>query len=818
MDLTIFQTDIDGETGVTCRNVIFPELHLKKSIYSVLLIGSRKLFIYESIFELIRHSRYSGAVRSIEKHKDAKNAIALNWGSCNLLTINESQGRFKNRIVLTRIMGSRLIMRNLKVLTLELLTLIGLLSISSVTASVKGPEIIWDKWGIPHIYAKTTKELFYAQGWAMAKEHGNLVLKLYGEARGRAAEYRGKKFAEQDRLFRKLGVPYVGKLNYQNAGEFTHLSYQSFVQGFNAYVKTNESQFKAENLAVYPAKPEDITAHFYRVLYLVFAGRKDLKAKWPAKPAQLAMSNEKTTQLIQQGAQLGSNTWAVSGKKSASGNAMLLMNPHLPWSDFFLFWESHLNTPDLNFSGITLVGIPGMEIGFNQYLGWSHTVNSIDLVDRYDLTLAKGGYKFKGKILPFETRSEKMKIKQPDGSFKMETITIKSSVHGPIIKENDKTALAIRFAGKDRTGTSEQYWEMMHAKNLSEFKTALNKHQMPYFNTMYADVNGDIFYISNGFYPKRRIGDFAFWQGLIPGDSDEYLWTEIYDINRLPQITNPSIGVIQNSNDSPWTSTIPMTIRAKDYPPTFAWGESMDFRNQQSTRMLMNDERISFDEMHRYQQSTRLEMAEHVLDDLIPLAKRSGNPVVIQAAEVLDKWDQTSDAQSVGSVLFVEWVNKMEGNIFSDQWSAAKPWSTPTLLADTNKALTALSDASYLLLERYGKLNIAWGDVYRVKMGEFNEPASGHLGSTGSFRVLAFSKNKSHIYTAFHGDTYVTTVEFGEKIRAKGLLSYGNSSEDISPHKGDQLPLFAKKQWRDIPFYRSDVEKVKTSSQILTIK
>lgn len=684
-----------------------------------------------------------------------------------------------------------------------------------INAKSNESEIIWDKWGVPHIYSESTEGLFYAQGWAMAKQHGNLVLKLYGEARGRAAEYRGEKLAAQDRLFRTLGVPFIGKRNYDNSDEFTHHSYQAFIKGFNDYISVNKKQFKVENLAVYPAKPEDITAHFYRILYVVFAGRREISAKWPAQRASLLASNERVETPSEHGAQLGSNTWAIGPNKSASGNAMLLMNPHLPWSDLFLFWESHFNSNSLNFSGITLVGIPGMEIGFNQYLGWSHTVNSIDLVDRYDLTLAGGGYLYDGKVKPFDIRTETMKIKQADGSFISETIQIKSSIHGPVIKANKTSALAVRIAGTDRTGSSSQYWKMMNAKNLKEFKSALSEHQMPYFNTMYADKQGDIFYISNGFYPKRKSGNYNFWQGLIPGDSSDFFWDKLYVVDDLPQITNPQLGAIQNSNDSPWTSTIPMTIRAKDYPSTMAWGESMDFRNQQSTRMLMSDDKITFDELFNYQQSTKLEMADHVLDDLIPMAKRSNNPILKKAANVLANWDKTTDAQSTGSVLFVEWVNHSGRNIFSDKWSAAKPWSTPTVLADAKKALENLEAASKSVIKKYGKLDILWGDVYRVKMGKYDAPANGHLGSTGSFRVLAYRKDKQDTYTAFHGDTYVTAVEFGEQVKARGLLSYGNASEDSSPHKGDQIPMFARKQWREIPFTREQVEQQKTFSQVL---
>lgn len=685
-----------------------------------------------------------------------------------------------------------------------------------------GAEIIWDKWGIPHIYADNKSDLFYGQGWAMAKLHGNLSLKLYGESRGRGAEYQGAKMANQDRLFRKLGLPTIGKQNFKNAGEHTHTALAGFTAGFNAFIAAHSDKIKPENLAVFPVMPEDIMAHYFRIFYVEFAGGAEVRAKWPAKRASLKKSaSAEPFDYAARASKIGSNTWAVGPKKSASGNAMLLANPHLPWFDFFMFYESHLVMGETNFSGINLVGFPGIVIGFNKNIGWSHTVNVLDNVDRYDLTKTQGGYLFDGKVMAFNSHTETMKIKQKDGSFKTETITIKSSIHGAVVKENDTGAMAIRFPAVERAGVLDQYWDMMNAQNLTEFKAALNMQQIPFFNAMYADSSGDIYYISNGFYPKRKKGDFKFWNGLIPGDNSAFLWTETYDISELPQITNPALGAMQNSNDSPWSSTIPMTLRKADYPDAFAGAETMTFRPQHSTRMLMNDDSITFDEMHDYQQSTHLDMADHVLDEMIPLAERvvrkTDNALLRDATKVLKAWDRKANADSKGAVLFMEWLQKMDGKVFSDKWSSDNPWDTPTVLVDDTKALKALTDAGQLVVERYGKLDVPYGDIYRMKVGNYDEPGSGQSGYPGSFRVLAFQRDKkTNLYRAMHGDTYVSVMEFSKDgVKAKGLLSYGNSSEDGSPHKGDQLPLFAKKQWRDIYLDRADIVKLEKSRETL---
>lgn len=111
---------------------------------------------------------------------------------------------------------------------------------------------------------------------------------------------------------------------------------------------------------------------------------------------------------------------AIRPSRSASKNALLLTNPHLPWTDFFIFYEAHLNAPGFNAYGVSLVGFPTLNIAFNQYLGWTHTVNTIDASDRYELTLTADGYPLDGTTIPFEKKSDTIKIRQDDGTMQEE--------------------------------------------------------------------------------------------------------------------------------------------------------------------------------------------------------------------------------------------------------------------------------------------------------------------------------------------------------------------------------------------------------------
>ena len=209
---------------------------------------------------------------------------------------------------------------------ISLLIMLLLLTPTFVTAQgavAEGTEILWDTWGVPHIFAPDNESLFYAFGWAQMESHGDLILKLYGEARGRAAEYWGVENLDNDIRMHTLDIPAQAELSVtQQSPEFqTYLT--AFVAGMNAYAAEHPELIADEREIILPVVPSDIMAHGLRVLrYDFVAGSAFGSAnRWEA-------------------ADSGSNGWAVAPSRSASGNSLLLINPHQPWSDFHLWFEA----------------------------------------------------------------------------------------------------------------------------------------------------------------------------------------------------------------------------------------------------------------------------------------------------------------------------------------------------------------------------------------------------------------------------------------------------------------------------------------------
>ncbi len=677
----------------------------------------------------------------------------------------------------------------------------------------KSNEILWDTYGVPHIYGKDTPSLFYSFGWAQMQSHGNLILRLYGQARGRAAQYWGEKYTESDRWVLTMGVPDRARSWYDAQNSNFRKYLDAFADGINAYAREHGDLIDDEVEVVLPIKGEDLLAHVQRVLNFTFVvdasvGESLSKNLAGRMPTPQEIGSRSST--------LGSNAWAIAPSRSASGKAMLLANPHLPWSDLFLWYEAHLNAPGMNAYGATLVGIPVLAIAFNDNLGWTHTVNTHDGWDAYKLTLADGGYRFDGKVEPFQTQEFDLKVKQNDSSLRSEKLLVRRSIHGPIVTEKDGFALALRVVGLDRPGVLEQWWNMARATNFAEFETALKRLQLPMFTVMYADKEGHIMHLFNGQVPVRSQGDFEYWSGIIPGDTSATLWRKMHPYQDLPRVVDPASGWLQNANDPPWTTTFPLAIAANDYPPYMAPRGPMYFRAQRSAKMLDEDKQISFEEMIEYKHSTRMELADRILDDLIPAARKYGDKLARQAADVLAAWDRFADAESRGAVLFSFWFEDTDFNsMFSIPWNENSPRTTPDGLADPQSAAKLLSDAAAKVMAAYGKLDVAWGDVYRLRSQRVDLPANGGAGGLGIFRVLNFTSEPDGRFKSVDGDSFVAAIEFSQPVRAMVLTSYGNATQPNSAHSGDQLPLFARKNLRPVWRTRREILAHLASRQVL---
>ncbi|GAB5476278.1 MAG: acylase [Maribacter sp.] len=672
-----------------------------------------------------------------------------------------------------------------------------LISCEQSKTTITENEILWDTYGIPHIYATSDNDLYYMSAWGQMKNHGNLILKLYGEARGTSAELWGEGF-EINKALHHLGLYEQLQPAYDNLVPKYQDMLQSFVAGINSYAEKNSDELDEKYKRVLPITVNDIIAHNFRVVNYEFLIRGTFS------------SNQKI--------EGGSNSWALSGSKTSTGNAMLVANPHLWWSDLYLWHEQQFITNEYNMYGATLIGNPSIILGFNDNVSWTHTVNTIDNTDLFELKKEGNTYLLDDEFIPFEVRNYIVKELQEDGTIKTHEFKRNIAKHGVIIRESENSAIAIRFAQmKNFTPLIEQYDLMSKAKNLEDMKNALALRQMPFLNTVYADKDGNIMHHFGGLVPKKN-GDWDKWQGVVSGDSSADIWTDYYESNELPVVINPPSGWLQNANDPPYLNTLPKVLDPNDFESHIA-PNNMRFRPQRAARLMHEEDSISLNRLVELKHDNKAELALRLNDDLLALKDLTSDSLVRAAVDVMTKWDGSYDANSLGALLFMEFTNtwaleKQTSpfqliNLLKDPWQYNDPINTPDGFVDNKEIVDIIKKAVENHLTKYPSLEIPYGDYYKLRIGDLEYPGTGGPQHLGVFRILyslGSTPDEEGKFFGNFGDTFVLVLEMGEEINAKGLLTYGNSSNTDNKHYGDQLEMFSKNKLRDIWFERIDQE------------
>jgi len=687
-------------------------------------------------------------------------------------------------------MGTRRCFIALLVSAASVLTLSG--------APAKPSEILWDRYGVAHIFAPDHTSLFYAYGYAQMEAHSALLIRLYQQSRGRAAEFYGEQYLESDKWVRVNGITARAKQwAVQQSPEFAPLLV-AFADGLNAWGKEHNRELSEVERAAFPFTAQDVLAHGLRVIHY----------DWLTNARTVA------TRIRRDDADVhGSNEWAIAPSHSANGHAMLMSNSHLQWSDIHTYFEVQLTAPGVTSYGVVWVGVPVLRQCFTDYLGWTQTTNRPNGADLYRLVLRDGGYVLDGKVREFEAAQEEIKVRQKDGSLRVQPLAIRRSAHGPVVAERDGSAFALRVAALDRPRWFEQFWKMGLARNFEEFQIALHMQQLPLFNTAYADRDGHIMYLYNASVPVRPRGDYAFWSGVVPGDRSELIWdySKVVPYDGLPKVIDPPSGWVQNSNDTPWTSAYPRLLDPANFAPYIAPAIGITQRAQRGTRILSTKQKMTFDDVKAGKLSTHVETADQFADDLITAARSVGNERAKRAADVLAQWDRAADNESDGTLLFYRFL-LAAGTGFSSIGGYSvpsderRPLDTPRGFKDPARAVQALDKAAADLEKQYGTLHVKWGDVVRLRRGTTDLSGNGAPSLMGAIRTADLAPFVDGRTEVIGGDTFYAVVEFSNPIHAEALLGYGNWSKPGSKHVEDQLPLFSKKQMRPVWKARSQIE------------
>jgi acyl-homoserine-lactone acylase len=649
-----------------------------------------------------------------------------------------------------------------------------------------GAEILWDDYGVPHILAPDHESLFHAFGWAQMQCRAELLLRLYAQARGRAAEYWGEAHLPSDLWVVTMGVPERALAWLEAQPQEFRDCLDAFAAGVNDYAAHHPDRIEQRLRIVLPVSALDVLSHAHRVLHFSFVA-----------------DMEGVGGLARTGRSPASNAWAIGRQKSESGHPILLCNPHLPWGDAFLCIEAHLVAPGIDAYGIALTGFPVLAMAFNPSLGWAHTVNTHQGWTLYELeSTAEGGYILDGRRHSFQAEDFSIRVREDDGGHRTQELVVRKSVHGPVVTARGRL-FAVRVAGVDRPRPLHQWWQMAQAERLRDFEAAMAELQVPMFTVVYADRAGHVMHVFNGHVPVRAEGDAAFWRGVVSGTDSSKIWTACHPYRDLPRVLDPPGGWVHSANDPPWTSTLPRVLRPEDYPAYLSPRGPVELRAQCSARLLAESGRLSLRDVARLRFSTRVELACRVLDPLVAAASRSDDALVREGARVLAEWDRLTDPESRGAVLFDAWAREMNPEtMFAARWDESNPLSTPSGLADPDGAVGVLARVAMRLKKTFGALDVPWGAVFRLR-GDV--PATG-ADRLGTFTELWFLPSADDSYIAIGGDCYTAVVEFSNPVKALVLSTCGNGGPRGAAHADEAMRMFSRKQLRAALLTREEIE------------
>jgi acyl-homoserine lactone acylase PvdQ len=663
-----------------------------------------------------------------------------------------------------------------------------------------------DTWGVPHVFGPTDASVLFGAAYARAEDRMLEDEPFFLAALGRAAELQGEDSFPADRLARATRVVEVAQAEYRSSPPTIRALVDGYADGYNYYLlKHPETRWKVLG----KLEPWQILAFSRLDGGLLLASPGELAVLRP--PPAPASPN-------------GSNAWAVGPSRSASGHAMLFANPHMA---FDVPYEFHVHSDEgLVFSGMTAYMNPLPLIGRNAHLGWTLTVNYANVLDVYEVRFDDPrrplAYRYGRGHRIAEEWVDTIGVRTANG-VERRPVTLRRTHHGPVIEGSGGKRYAVRRANESEGGLFPQYYAMARATSFREFREALGQMRHVYHNVVYADRDGNIFYLYGATTPRR---DPSFdWDKPLDGSNPATEWKGYHPVDELPQVLNPKSGWLQNTNSTPFFATggdenpvvasYPryMVREAHELPslwPHLVDRDGNNLRSRASRRLLASLNKVTFEQLVEWATDNYFLAADEQLPGLIDEWRRfsgaePGRGSQLEAPiRLLESWDRRGEASSVATTLFVSWAEAL----MLDPDTTTR-WPKVAVLERVVKQLA----------DRYGTWRIAWGDISRHQRPDArsgatfddNQPSLPLPGANANVVGSIFTAttrpapNQKRRYGVF-GNTYVAVMEFGPRPRAITVVPYGQSFDPKSPHYFDQAPLFVRGAFKPSWFAREEIE------------
>lgn len=688
-------------------------------------------------------------------------------------------------------------------------------------ATAERVTITRDRWGIPHVYGPTDADAVFGMMYAQGEDDFNRVEMNFLTAMGRTAEAEGEGKFYQDLRMRLFIDPEVMKAEYAASPDWLKALMDAWAGGLNYFLHTH------------PDVQPKVLTRFEPWMALTFSegsiggdiervNLSQLEAFYGGAPLDMLAARDSAFP----SEPTGSNGFAIAPSNSASGHALLLINPH---TSFYFRAEMHVRSDEgLNAYGAVTWGQFFIYQGFNENAGWMHTSSGADTIDWYNETIVRkeGGIYY--KYGEEERRLEETELTlayKTDLGMTERTVTVYHSHHGPIIAGEGNTWQSIRLMNEPRKALMQSYLRTK-STDYTSFLETMRFHTNSSNNTVFADSTGNIAYFHGNHIPVR---DTSFdWSKPVDGSNPATEWGRLHTVEETVGVLNPPTGWLQNTNNTPYSVIGEASPKEEDFPPYMATFPE-NYRGINAVRVLKDKRDFTLDNLIAAAYDPYLAAFDVLLPplladyDVLPETDPMRANLAAQI-DMLRGWDRNTGADSMPTTLAVFWANDLWQTAFSDEVRVAdyraRGITRDAYIAETADriGLEALSRASEKLSADFGSWQMPWGEVNRfqrispaiVHPHDDDAPstpvgfASARWGSLAAYGQRTFNGTKK-IYGT-RGNSFVAVVEFGDRVRAKAVTAGGQSGDPASPHFDDQIELYARGEFRPVYFYPEDIE------------
>ncbi len=685
-------------------------------------------------------------------------------------------------------------------------------------ATAQRVTIMRDKWGIPHVFGKSDADAVFGMLYAQAEDDFNRVELNYINAMGRLAEVEGEKQIWRDLRMKLYIDPADMKAKYAASPEWLKKLMNGFADGLNFYLYTHPE-----------VKPKLIT-HFEPWMALAFSegsiggdiesiDLKELERLYGKRTELAALDTGRGFDEEPR----GSNGFAIAPRLSASGNALLMINPH---TSFYFRPEIHMVSEEgLNAYGAVTWGQFFIYQGFNDKAGWMHTSGGGDVIDEYlETVVERDGklfYKYGDGERPVRAVPITLPYKTPSGGMASKTVTAYFTHHGPVVRELDGKWVSVKMMDEPMKALMQSYGRTK-ARDYDSFYKVMQLRTNSSNNTVYADAQGNIAYFHGNFIPRR---DPRFdWSKPVDGSNPATEWQGLHEIKETITLFNPASGYISNTNNWPFSSSGASSPKRDAYP-AYMWSLPENARGVHAERVLKDGRGFTIDSLIAASYDSQLTAFEPLVPALLKdheaLAANDPRKAALAGqVAALRGWDLRFAVSSVPTSLAIYWGQDMVANASKRARAEGIPVVDfiQTRLTPEER-LASLERASAKLEQDFGTWQTPWGEINRFQRisGDIDQQyddskpsypvafPSAHWGSLASFGMVAKQKTK-RIY-GDRGNSFVAAVEFGPRVRAKSILAGGQSGDPKSPHFADQAEMYSRGEFKDVLFYKEDIEK-----------